>query len=61
LGQRLVSWNALLQRVANIQVQLGHDEFRWNLHEYEKISVASMYNALIEDSITDKGIWMIPM
>jgi hypothetical protein len=26
-GQRLVSWNALLQHLANIQLQSGHDEF----------------------------------
>jgi hypothetical protein len=27
-GQRLVAWNALLQRLANVQLQDGHDEFR---------------------------------
>jgi hypothetical protein len=27
-GQRLVSWDALLQRLAHIQLQPGHDEFR---------------------------------
>jgi hypothetical protein len=32
-GQRLVSWNGLLLRLANIQLQPGHDVFRWNLHE----------------------------
>jgi hypothetical protein len=26
-GQRLVAWNVLLQRLANIQLQDGHDEF----------------------------------
>jgi hypothetical protein len=46
-GQRLVAWDALLQRLANIQLQNGHDEFRWNLYENGKFSVASMYNALI--------------
>jgi hypothetical protein len=46
-GQRLVSWNTLLQRLANIQLQNGPDEFRWNLHENGKFSVDSMYNALI--------------
>jgi AMMECR1 domain-containing protein len=39
--------NVLLQRLANIQLQEGHDEFRWNLHKNGKILVASMYNALI--------------
>jgi hypothetical protein len=46
-GQRLVAWNALLQRLANIQLQDGHDEFRWNLHKNGKFAVASIYNALI--------------
>jgi hypothetical protein len=46
-GQRLVSWYALLHCLANIQLQSGHDEFQWNLHENGKFSIASMYNALI--------------
>jgi hypothetical protein len=46
-GQRLVAWNALLQRLANIQLQDGHDEFRWNLYGNGKFLVASIYNALI--------------
>jgi hypothetical protein len=46
-GQRLVAWNALLQRLADVQLQDGHDEFRWNLHGNDKFSVASMYSALI--------------
>jgi hypothetical protein len=29
---RLVSWNALLQCLANVHLQTGPDEFRWNLH-----------------------------
>jgi hypothetical protein len=46
-GPRLVSWEALLQRVANVQLTEGKDEFHWNLHENGKFSVTSMYNALI--------------
>jgi hypothetical protein len=63
-GQRLVAWNALLQRLANIQLQDGHDEFRWNLHETGKFSVASMYNALILpdvpiDKISSNKLWKL--
>jgi hypothetical protein len=47
-GQRIVLWNALVQRLAHIHLQDGHDEFRWNLHKNGKFSVASMYNALIQ-------------
>jgi hypothetical protein len=50
-GQRLVSWNALLLHLANIHLQTGHDEFRWNLHENGKFLVASMYNALIHPEL----------
>jgi hypothetical protein len=50
-GQRLVSWNALLLRLANIYLQTGHNKFRWNLHENGKFSVAFMYNALIQPDL----------
>jgi hypothetical protein len=46
-GPRLVNWEALLQRLANIQLTTGKDIFRWNLHENRKFSRDSMYNALI--------------
>jgi hypothetical protein len=63
-GQRLVVWNALLQCLANIQLQNGHDEFRWNLHENGKFSVASIYNALILpnvpiDKISNIKLWKL--
>jgi hypothetical protein len=63
-GQRLVAWNALLQHLANIQLQDGHDEFRWNLHKNGKFSVASMYNALILldvpiDKISNDKLWKL--
>jgi hypothetical protein len=46
-GPRLVSWEALLLRLASIQLTTGKDIFRWNLHETGKFLVASLYNALI--------------
>jgi hypothetical protein len=63
-GQRLISWNALLLRLAHIQLQPGHDEFRWNLHENGKFSVASMYNALIQpdiplDKVSNNRLWKL--
>jgi hypothetical protein len=62
--QRLVAWNALLQRLANIQLQDGHDEFCWNLHENGKFLVASMYNALILpdmpiDKVSNDKLWKL--
>jgi hypothetical protein len=60
LGQRLVAWNALLQRLATVHLSLGPDEFCWNLHKNGKFSVDSMYNALIHLDIpvdSNKMIW----
>jgi hypothetical protein len=55
-GQRLVSWNVLLLRLADIHLQPGHDISRWNLNENGNFFVASMYNALIQPEIPfDKG------
>jgi hypothetical protein len=65
-GQRLVDWNALLHRLANIQLQDGHDEFRWNLHENGKFSVAFIYNALILphvpiDKVSNDKLWKLKL
>ena len=61
LGPRLVSWQALQERLANIQLVEGHDEFRWNLLENGKFSVGSMYKALLHSDIplneNSKNIW----
>jgi hypothetical protein len=46
-GPRLASWNALLHRLADVQLTPGTDEFWWNLHESGKFSVDSMHKALV--------------
>jgi hypothetical protein len=56
-GHRLVSWNALLQHLANVQLQDGPDVVRWSLHENGKFSVGSMYSALIQPDIPIDQIW----
>jgi hypothetical protein len=65
-GQRLVDWNALLQRLASVHLQDGHDVFRWSLHENGKFSVGSMYNALITpdipiDKINNDKLWKLKL
>jgi hypothetical protein len=50
--------------LANIQLEEGHNEFRWNLHENGKFSVASMYNALILldvpiDKVSNDKLWKL--
>jgi hypothetical protein len=60
IGQRLVAWNALLRRLATIQLSSGPDEFRWNLLKNGEFSVDSMYNALIHLDVpvdNNKMIW----
>jgi hypothetical protein len=59
-GLRLVSWEALLQPLAKIQLTIGKDIFRWNLHENGKFLVVSLYNALILSDLPvydNKKIW----
>ena len=60
LGPRLVKWNALLGRLAAVQLSQGIDEFRWNLNVNGKFTVDSMYRALIHSEIrvdNNKKIW----
>jgi hypothetical protein len=42
-----ISWNSLLQRLANVHLKNGSGEFCWNLQKNGKISFGYMYNALI--------------
>jgi hypothetical protein len=65
-GQRLVSWNALHQCLANVHLQDGPYELRWNLHENGKFSVDSMYNALIQhvvpiDKHSNDKLWELKL
>jgi hypothetical protein len=60
IGPRLVAWNALLLRLESIQLTIGPDEFRWNLHPNGNFSVRSLYNAIIQSDIPvdgNKKIW----
>jgi hypothetical protein len=51
LGPRIVSWNALLLQLANVYLQIGYDEFHWNLYENDNFSVDYIYNALIQHNV----------
>jgi hypothetical protein len=60
LGQRLVAWNDLIQRLGDIQLSTEPDEFRWNLHVDGTFSVKSLYNAILHSDIpvdNNKKIW----
>ena len=56
IGPRLEAWNALLGRLAVVQLSTGSDIFRWTLKENGCFSVDSMYRALIQyDTPVDKN------
>jgi hypothetical protein len=61
IGPRLTAWNALLQRLDSIQLFVGSDEFRWNLHANGNFSVDSLYKAIIQSDIPvdfyNRKIW----
>jgi hypothetical protein len=60
IGPRLVAWNALLQCLDSLQLLVGSDKFRWNLHPNGKFSVGSLYNEIIQSDIpvnSNKKIW----
>jgi hypothetical protein len=53
IGPRLHAWNALLQRLDQVQLTYGTDVFKWNLHDNGMFFVDSMYKALI---LTDVSV-----
>jgi hypothetical protein len=60
LGNRLTDWNTLQQHLESIQLSLGPDEFRWNLHTNGTFSVDSLYKAIMQSDIpvdNNKKIW----
>ena len=50
-GPRLALWNALLGRLASVQLTQGSDEFRWNLTGNGMFSVDSLYRALLHSDV----------
>jgi hypothetical protein len=60
IGSTLAAWNTLLHRLEYIQLSVGPDEFRWNLHPNGTFSVRSLYNAIIQSDIpvdNNKKFW----
>jgi hypothetical protein len=51
IGLRLVAWNSLLHCLDAIQLSLGPDEFRWNLHANGTFSVDSLYKVILQSGI----------
>jgi hypothetical protein len=47
MGNNLILWYTLLQRIMHVRLNTNKDVFRWNLHQHENFSVHSMYLALV--------------
>jgi hypothetical protein len=48
IGPRLEPWNALLGRLALVQLLQETNEFQWNMHENGKFPVGSMYRDFVQ-------------
>ena len=59
IGSKLVMWNNLVARLANITLNHERDDFKWNLHQGCVFTVKSHYLRLIHQNIpnTNKKIW----
>jgi hypothetical protein len=51
VGNKLVEWNNLVARVANIYLQHGPNVFVWSLHKNGIFSVNTMYEFLVSNQI----------
>jgi hypothetical protein len=61
IGPKLIAWNHLLPRIANITLTQEPDEFRWNLLRSGQFSVRSHYLALIHVDVPNlnKRLWKL--
>jgi len=61
IGNKLVAWNNIISRIANIQLSNENDEYRWNLCRNGQFSVKSHYQALIKWDVPNlnKRIWQL--
>jgi hypothetical protein len=56
-----MAWNELYSGIARVQLDQGKDEFTWGLTKSRKLSVKSLYQALIKINIPNhnKVIWKL--
>jgi hypothetical protein len=61
IGHKLVAWNDLSPRLANIVLSNDQDGFRWNLSPDEQFSVKSHYLGLIHLDVPNlnKNLWKL--
>uniref|UniRef100_I1QFN6 Reverse transcriptase zinc-binding domain-containing protein n=1 Tax=Oryza glaberrima TaxID=4538 RepID=I1QFN6_ORYGL len=54
VGQKLIKWNDLILRLANITLSNEKDDFVWSLHKNGQFSVKSMYAAIMNCNVRIK-------
>ena len=61
IGSKLVMWNNLVSRLANVVLTHDRDEFKWNLDQHGVFSVKSHYPGLINQipNNMNKRIWKL--
>jgi hypothetical protein len=60
VGNKLLEWNHLAARMANINLQQGTDSFVWILHKTGLFIVSSMYNYLISNGLkVSQVVWQL--
>ena len=59
IGSKLVIWNNLAARLANITLNHERDKFKWNLDQADVFTVKSHYLGLMHQNIpyTNKKLW----
>jgi hypothetical protein len=61
MGNNLILWYSLVQRIRHVRLNTNNDVFWWNLHQHGKFSVHSMYLTLITNGsiIRNTLIWRL--
>jgi hypothetical protein len=47
MGNNLILWYTLVQRIMHVHLNTNKNVFRWNLHQHGNFSIHSMYLGLI--------------
>ena len=60
VGNKLLEWNHLVARMANINQQHGIDSFVWSLHKTGSFTVNSTYSYLISNGLkVSQVVWRL--
>jgi hypothetical protein len=55
IGNKLVIWHNLVQRIMAVRLNNDEDVFRWKLHQHRKYYVHYLYLALINSGLVERN------